>query len=182
MKKPSKKKSEAILEAITFWNGCRSIVPDEDGSYHKPNQSYEAFAEKLKEAGWKNISDANCGSFKQCFSKNNIAVKFPRYSNSYSRNEIEREYEQWNQASSKFRKHLTRTYCLLDLVLIQDKVLIFCRDNKTKCNLLDIAKEFPIADHGHNHGHSKRGRVKFFDWVYNRTVDHLNDKNKRLYA
>lgn len=180
---PSKKKSKTILEAITFWGECRhlSLEKRDDDSIYEAAEAYSTFASKLREAGWQ--SSTLVGGFKQSYIKNNIVVKFPRYSANYSRGEILREYEQWAKAPHKFKKHLPRTYCILDLVLIQDYVMVSCKDLKGSiCNSYNLSQEFKLSDYAHNHGHSKRGIVKFFDWVYNRTYDHLDDPKKELYA
>lgn len=180
---PSKKKSRAILEAITLWGSCRTL--SFNGDYDKPSPAYISFSEKLSAAGWKRVAGFADGSFKQSYTKNNIVVKFPKFSESYSGGEIRREYEQWLCAPNKFRIYLPKTYCMLDSVLIQDRVLNSCdefRKHGKACYIKSLGDQFKLADYVHNHGHSKRGEVKFFDWVYNRTYDHLNDPKKGLYA
>lgn len=177
--KVGRRKSDAIREAIMLWGECRNLKTDSEG--RAVSKAYSTYSKKLLDAGWKDSSDG-CASFKQCYSKNNIVVKFPKRTSIDSRNEIGREYEQWIKAPAKFRKHLPTVHCLLDLVMIQDKITVMCHINKTRCELGDLAVKFPLNDHGHNHGHSRSGTVKFFDWVYNRSYDHLNNPDKELYA
>ncbi len=157
--KTSKIKADAIAEAVRLLDGITD---------------YTIYAKRLEENKWQ---EAGYGSAKRSFKKNTILVKFPGlYSAAkYSETEIKREYEQWVGAPSKFRKYLTRTYGMIGLVLIQDLVILG-RCGSIDCNGTWLINEFPIADFYGNHGHTKKGNVKIFDWVYRRAqLAHLQE-------
>ena len=154
----SYKKLKAVRQAQRLWRSAK-------GNNVK-------FSTKLEAHGWVR---AGFGSFKQCYSKGSIVVKYSTHNGNNW--EVKREWEQWNCAPKGLRKHLPWTYCILDgRVLIQDRVL--CKKGSAWQN--NLASKFELKDQGHNYGYSKRGVVKFYDWVYRRDNNHVDDHDLPL--
>jgi len=167
-KSVSKIKSTIINEAISVWNKTKNT---------NTTAGRTTFAKKLKEIGWKRIGTS--AAYKTCYAKNSIVVKFTLSVNSVEAcNEVEREFQQWNLAPKKFKKYLPRSYALIDGLLIQDKVLVVCDCGWDGCaDAKEIKKDFHnhLFDWQHNHGRTLKGTIKFFDWVYNRSWDKVED-------
>lgn len=165
----SKCKRSAIQEAVIEWKKAKNkntVTGREDFQAH------------MKSYGWEHIGS---GGYKVCLSKSTIILKYARNPNcKASIREVEREFEQWECLPSKFRRHLAKTYILANGMLVQDKVLQRCSD--IPCIEFDkLIKEYPnIKDAWGNHGHSLRGKLKFFDWVYNRHWDMVEDPCRKL--
>ena len=120
--------------------------------------------------GWKL---AGSGLFKQCLMKKSIIIKYPKSYDVYNKMEILREYDQWKAPPDKhFKKHLPTTYILInDEILIQDIVLNKCIPSlgcKNKSQLLELVDRYNLQDYNNNHGHTRTGRIKFFDSVWKR--------------
>jgi len=67
-------------------------------------------------------------------------------------------------------------------LLIQDKVLVPCKGGSS-CKLSTVKGFFGshrMHDCWHNHGYSRKGTLKFYDWVFQRDWPWLNDPNKPL--
>lgn len=119
------------------------------------------------------------GSFKSCFFKDNIVVKFPSRAALETEKECLREYEQWMAVPKSMRKYFPKMYAFKNNVLIQEAIQKcnagFCQEAE------DFHKKFwPVFwDLHHNHGH-KNGQIKFFDWVYHRSSEYLGNIDARL--
>ncbi|MHA2280170.1 MAG: hypothetical protein ACXAC5_04760 [Promethearchaeota archaeon] len=151
-------KRRLIFQALDTWHDCK--------------QNTDKYLTAMIEFGW---SDSNLhnryGSYKTCIWKNSIIAKYVKPDNCYgeeAHKEIKREFEQYHAVPYKLRKYFARSYILENGLLIQDRVLVECSD-KHNCTK-DINKIFnnKLGDHVANHGHSKKGTIKFFDWVYKR--------------
>jgi len=149
-------KRRLIFQALDTWHDC--------------NESGLRFTLMMeKDFGWSSsLLHSSPGSFKNCLWKKSIVVKFGKNGNNCD--ELTREYEQYLILPQKCRKHLPRSYILENGLLIQDRVLVKCKEEYGVCVTYDIRKQFEnrLQDYHHNHGHSKKGTVKFFDWVYRR--------------
>jgi len=132
----------------------------------------ESFLEKNK---W----NFHSGSFKKCYRKNGLVIKFS-YS-VYGRRECAREYEQWLAIPKSLRKYFAKTIAYKNDILIQEAVKE-CNnpdDCKAHRNILDkYWKKLILSDTRYNHGH-KSGELKFFDWVYYRIPEYI-DSDKML--
>lgn len=165
--KTSKVKATAIREAIRVWTNADTNTC----------QGRREFSRKIIKLGWKRV-DSNA-AFKACYFKNSIVVKFARNPESTeSSNEVTREVQQWKMVPRKFKKYIPRIHAYVNGLIVQDRVMVEC-ESYTKCKRAkNIAKEFNyLNDWAHNHGHSKKGTVKFFDWVYRRSWDKSEDIN-----
>jgi hypothetical protein len=164
----SKIKKKLILEALREWKKAL-----------KSRKHERVFAKNMLNKGW---SHTGGGDYKVCLVKESIAVKFAKEFCDYTGSdlEVQREWEQWQCSPWGLKKHLPYNYMLYKGLLIQDRVLNKCTKGYWKCkDLQKLNKEFDIHDTGHNHGHSTRGKVKFFDWVYRRR-DPYHDRNNNL--
>ncbi|KKL99800.1 hypothetical protein LCGC14_1810800 [marine sediment metagenome] len=168
LKSVSKCKRDAIQEAI---------IESEKIKNKKSSVELEDFEARMTKCGWEHIGK---GGFKTCLSKGTIILKYASYPDSNkSIGEVNREFEQWKNTPSKFKRHLTKTYALINGTLIQDRVLQKC--GKFCSELNKVITEHPnLMDARQNHGHSLRGKLKFFDWVYNRTWDFVYSPDREL--
>jgi hypothetical protein len=168
LKSVSKCKRLAIQEAITEWEKAKN---------KETIEGRQGFKARMINRGWKWVGT---GAYKACLSKSTIILKYAiNPDNSEAINEVNREFEQWKYTSNKFKKHLARTYTLIDGMLVQDKVLQKCGNFCDELNTL--SKEYPnLGDAWTNHGHSLRGKLKFFDWVYNRNWHLRNNPDIKL--
>ena len=159
----SKIKRELIFQAIEIWDQV---------SYDRSK-----FFTEMRKNNWSRNTSFYDGSYKTCLWKRSIVVKYAAEPNCReSTCEIEREFEQYTSVPSKLKRYFTRSYIYYNGILIQDKVLKQCTCD---CNLSEISREFnnQIWDYKWNHGHSNKGTVKFFDWVYRRAKPwFLSDK------
>jgi len=164
----SKIKFDAIVDIIEI---CRDDV------FNHP---------KLESHKWEWIG---AGLYKECWARDSIVVKFAKHDDPAHQNnsllEIIREYDQWiNPPDLDFRKHLSRTYAIVDgEIIIQDKVMLPCatafnvnRGFHTCCfndKLYSIANKYELTDFISNHGHTPKGNIVFFDsvWRRSRNVD-----------
>ena len=131
--------------------------------------------ETLRSKKWELLGT---GLFKHCMAKGSIVFKFPVNSNGLD--ELRREYDQWkNPPGIEFRNHLPVTYALIDdIVLIQDRVMASCNrvfnttSGMNECDqyntVWDLANRYNLSDFYGNHGHTKNGKIKFFDSVWDR--------------
>lgn len=165
LEKISKIKRVAIEEAIKIWNATKT----------ETWEGRELFGKKIQKLGWSYC--CTNAAYKTCYKKGSIVVKFARHpGRTDAHNEVEREFQQWKLVPSKFRRHLPKVHAFVDGMLIQDMVLKYCGSSGCCPKAGAVAKEFGcLEDWGHNHGHSRKGTVKFFDWVYNRTWDRVRD-------
>lgn len=170
----SKVKQELVLQVITLWEKL-------EGDKAK-------FDKEMKDLGWSTNVVHSHGSFKKCFWKGSIVAKYAN--NDYEPNlaEVKREYEQFHSVPKHLQKYFPRVYAFVNGLLIQDRVLLKCGELQNlnppqKCTLSEVYKEFDhrLDDYGHNHGHSKAGTVKFFDWVYKRRNPWLGKLHMPLY-
>jgi hypothetical protein len=163
--KTSKIKATAIKEAVEAWSSSNTSTC----------KGRCKFGEKIIKLGWKKIcSDA---AFKSCYFKDSIIIKFARNPGDInSCNEVTREVQQWKMAPRNFKKHIPKIYTYIDGLIVQDRVMLEC-ESYVKCKKArDVANKFNyLSDWKHNHGHSKKGTVKFFDWVYRRNWNKSDD-------
>jgi len=161
----SKRKREAIEEAVGVWTSTHTNTSD----------GRERFAKKLEKLGWERL--CTNAAFKNCYSKGSIIVKFAWSPNNREQiNEINREIQQWYQAPRKFRKHLPKIHVHLDGMIVQDRVMKYCHSGTCCAKAKKVANKFDyLEDWGHNHGHSLKGTTKFFDWVFRRSWDKVED-------
>ena len=159
----SKVKKELVSEALKIWDDS--------------NKNIELFKKALVSGGWKATAP---GSFKNCFWKNSIIVKFSSRGDDKTCNlEIQREWEQRRYAPKGLKKHFPKIHAYKDDLIIQDRVILKC-DQVSTCDMNSIKNSFNLKDAAHNHGHSINGNVKFFDWVYFRTGKYLELKHKNV--
>lgn len=166
----SKVKRDAITEALQVWN-----MQSRNTFSARKN-----FTRQMKERGWNYIGS---GCYKICLAKGSIVAKYLETSLNVPefQNEIKKEVDQWNMAPSKFKKYLPRIYSFDKGLIVQDKVLVKC--NEGYCaGLHEITQKFPdrLYDYHNNHGHTLRGTVKFYDWVYNRKWDLVEHPHKKF--
>lgn len=157
-----------ILQASKIWNN----------ESRKSESSRQDFLIELKAFGWESIETNAC--FKVCVAKDSIIAKYAKLpNNDESINEMDREFQQWKLAPWQFRKHLPIVYSFYKGLMIQDRVLVKCHKNEYCKDVIEIYEIFlpHLYDYGHNHGHTIKGTVKFFDWVYNRTGNKIEDKH-----
>ena len=162
IKSVSKLKQDLILQALASW---------EKNKGRRSN-----FLKEMKDSGWSSNIIHCHGSFKECLWKGSIIAKYSRNNSLHTLAEVKREYEQYASVPEKLRKHFPKTYIFINGLLIQDRVLLKCGEHKSKpCNVGSIVNKFKfnsayttLYDYAHNHGHSRTGTVKFFDWVYRR--------------
>lgn len=156
LEKVTKVKRRAIEEALFVWTS----------KDRKTDGGRKDFYAEMEKLGWK---ETGYGSYKCCLCKESIAIKYSKNVNHEESNwEVKREFEQFQRATNKFKRYLPVVYAFVDGLLIQDKVLVKCNYGANCKEAQKIANKFPVLDYGHNHGHSIKGVVKFFDWVYNR--------------
>lgn len=168
LKSVSKCKRDAIQEAIVELGKTKN---------KKSSAELGDFEACMIKRGWEHIGK---GGFKTCLSKGTIILKYASDpDNKKSIGEVNREFEQWKNTPNKFKRHLAKTYALINGTLIQDRVLQKC--GKYCSELNRIIMEYPnLMDTRQNHGHSLRGKLKFFDWVYNRTWGLVNSPDREL--
>lgn len=161
----SKIKRKNIKEAVKEWNR----------EERKTSISRVNFYGSMMKFGWNKTS---VGGYKSCIVKDSIAIKWATDAHCFeSINEVNRELEQWELTDYKFKRYLPIIYIIHKGLIIQDRVLVKCHEDIHCKSAKEIAKKFGLVDYGHNHGHTIKGTVKFFDWVYNRSWQKVNDKN-----
>ena len=164
----SKRKQSAIRQASREWTTHLRTKGKKTGQ----------FVRRMEQLGWVNMHSG--GAYKTALCKNNIVIKFAtnqRYRE--AQQEVSREFEQWKTVPSSFKRHLPKVHLYNNGMLVQDRVMVTCDWGCAKAN--KIATKFKhLYDYDHNHGHSVAGTVKFFDWVYNRTWDIVDDPNTPL--
>jgi hypothetical protein len=162
-KSVSKVKHRNIIEALKVWN-------------KKPrntNRARESYIREMEKLGW---AAGGWGSYKKSLIKDSIVVKFAAYPNKADCvNEVQREFEQWKLVPREFKKHLPRLYVFQKGLLVQDRVMHYCLNGwACKCEE-GIRSLFPVRDGQQNHGHTLKGTVKYFDWVYKRSWEKVSD-------
>lgn len=168
LKHVSKVKQQLIHEALRVWTK----------HWHKADRT--PFITEMKQLGWSDYMTHGHGSFKTVVWKGSIVAKFIYADGRPEADaEIEREWEQFRTAPKKLKRHLPKSYCFKNGLLIQDRVLLKCAD-VVGCNNVNIGMDLGLQDYGHNHGHSKAGTVKYFDWVWRRMNPWLNNLNTPL--
>lgn len=167
LKNVSALKYNLILQALGTWKSCK--------------QDTDIFLDTLLDLGWEDSILYHEGSFKTCIWKKSIVAKFAKSDSSDDRLEVEREYEQYQTIPWELRKYFARSYVMSNGLLIQDRVLVQCMD-RDKCNMNDILSKFDyqLCDYTHNHGHSRKGTIKFFDWVFKRRSIWMDDSDEPL--
>lgn len=159
----SNKKRELVLEAFEYWRESKHhVYPRAD------------FADRISGLGWRKTRLE--GSYKECYLKGSIVVKFARNDTVVNLMEVKREWEQGNVASTALKKYFPKIYLYEKGFLIQDRVLLKC-GQVSSCDVAKIGSDFQLIDYTHNHGHNLAGNVKFYDWVYLRTGAYLMPDN-----
>lgn len=169
----TKVKRVNVLQVYKIWNK----------KPRKSQQSRRDFANEMRKFGWELIGSNAC--FKLCVAKDSIIAKYARDPNyDDSNNEINREFQQSKLTPWQFKRHLPITYLFHKGLMIQDRVLVKCSKGVYCPKVIKVRNKFSphLHDYGHNHGHTIKGTVKFFDWVYNRSYDKVEDSSIEFLA
>lgn len=161
-------KRELIHEVVETWYKYRQ------------KDDKEPFFAEMKELGWSVELPHGMGSFKSIVHKGSIVAKFAQYDSMSCDAEVDREWEQFQTAPAKLKRHLPRCHYYGMGLLVQDKVIKRCRNSYDCSSSEELANELDLCDYGHNHGHNRLGTVKFFDWVWRRRGPWLEDLRKPL--
>jgi hypothetical protein len=162
-------KRRLIFQALDTWQDCE--------------QDTDKYFTAMIELGWSNSRlHSRGGAYKTCLWKNSIVAKYVQPNNPYGREahrEIRREFEQYHAVPYKLKKYFPRSYILENGLLIQDRVLVECCDpyNCMFSNNINKIFDNKLEDYVANHGHSRKGTIKFFDWVYKRMCPWILDPN-----